>query len=66
MKYSRPQGNNYGEVAEILQDYTNDDYAQGIGQNIESYGQNLDIDGAFLQNLVVNHFNYEEVGWLVI
>jgi len=62
MKYSRPQGNNYGEVAEILQDYTNDDYAQGIGQNIESYGQNLDIDGAFLQNLVVNHFNYEEVG----
>lgn len=62
MKYQRKQGNNYGEVAEILQDYTGDDFAQGIGQNIEAYGQNLDIDGAFIQNLVVNHFNYEEVG----
>lgn len=62
MKYQRPQGNNYDKVAEILQNHTNDDFAQGIGSNIEEYGQNLDIDGSFLQNLVVNHFNYDEVG----
>jgi hypothetical protein len=62
MKYQRPQGNNYDKVAEILQNNTNDDFAQGIGSNIEEYGNNLDIDGSFLQNLVVNHFNYNEVG----
>ena len=62
MNYKRPQGNNYNQVAEILQNYTSDDFAQGIGANVEAYGQNLDIDGAFLQNLVVNHFNYDEVG----
>lgn len=62
MNYSRPKGNNYDQVAQILQNYTSDDIAQGIGKNIETYGQNLDIDGAFLQNLVVNHFNYEELG----
>jgi hypothetical protein len=62
MQYARPQGNNYDQVAGILQNYVGDDFAQGIGQNIEAYGQNLDIDGSFLQNLVVNHFNYNPVG----
>lgn len=62
MKYARPQGNNNKEVAGILQQYTNDDTAQSIGSFIDQYAAALDVDGSFLQNLVVNNFGYQEVG----
>lgn len=62
MKYKRAESNNYKQVAEILQQYTNDDYAQNLGNNIDQYANELDVDSSFIQNLVVNNFGYDEVG----
>jgi hypothetical protein len=62
MKYSRPKGNNYEEVINSLSEYTNDDFAQGIGKNLGSYADQLDVDATFLQSLVENGAGYQAAG----
>jgi hypothetical protein len=60
--YRRSQSNNYEEVAGSLQNTTGDDFAQAIGNFVDEYSSQLDVDDSFLQNLVVNGFGYDEVG----
>jgi hypothetical protein len=60
--YRRSQSNNYEEVADSLQNTTGDDLAQAIGNFVDEYSDQLDVDDSFLQNLVVNGFGYDEVG----
>lgn len=59
INYQRTKGNNFKEVADILQQYTNDDWAQGLGNLTE---QLPDLDGSTLQSIVMNNFGYAPVG----
>lgn len=58
-KYKRTKGSSTKEVAEALQQETDDDYAQTLGNIIE---QLYDLDGGVLQSALVNEFNYNELG----
>lgn len=62
LKYNRTQSNNYKDVADSLQNTTGDDLAQAIGDFVDEYSNQLDVDGSFIQNLVTNGFGYDEVG----
>lgn len=62
MKYSRPRGNNYKEVVNALTEYTDDDWAQALGENIGNYADSLDVDASFIQSLVQNGAGYEALG----
>lgn len=59
INYQRKKGNNFKEVAEILQQYTNDDWAQSLGNLTEELP---DLDGSTLQSIVMNNFGYAAVG----
>lgn len=58
MKYRRTKGNTFQDTAELLQGEP-DDEAGTIGNIVEELP---DIDGALIQSLVTNTFNYNEVG----
>ncbi len=62
LKYKRSEQNSYGDVSDILQNNTGDDFAQAIGTFLDQYSGQLDVNSNFLQNLVTNGFGYEEVG----
>jgi hypothetical protein len=57
--YRRKAGNNYQQVADILQQYTTDDWAQTMGNITE---QLPDLDGHTIQSLIVNNFGYDQIG----
>lgn len=59
INYQRKKGNNFKEVAEILQQNTNDDWAQALGNLTEELP---DLDGSTLQSIVMNSFGYAAVG----
>ena len=59
INYERKKGNNFKEVAEILQKYTDDDWAQALGNLTEELP---DLDGSTLQSLIMNSFGYAAVG----
>jgi hypothetical protein len=62
INYKRTQSNNYQDVADSLQNTTGDDLAQAIGDFLDEYSDQLDVDDSFIQNLVVNGVGYDEVG----
>lgn len=62
MKYTRVKGNNYDEVIDALSEYTEDDFAQALGNNLGNYSDQLDVDASFLQSLMQNGANYQAAG----
>ena len=59
MKFNRASSSTFNQVAEILQSYTGDDYAQSLGNITQSF---YEVDGNMLQSIVVNGYGYNEVG----
>lgn len=59
MQFKRPKKSTFDKVAEVLQGNVNDDYAQSLGNITKNF---YDLDGELLQSVIVNNYNYHELG----